>query len=178
MNMEDEFLNLGLDIIGLGVFNFDFSSLTKESPVIKVTQSLALPGASHLQDMRPWMAGSSSADRSGAQTALPMAQCLQQRATHPGTILSVLHFQGQPCAPLKPAGHHARDLFAAFAARARLFALQAVYSVLKEAEHRSTFYIPYWNLPLAMQLVPRQRRFTKNLRVSRSTDCCASCQLP
>ena len=28
-------------------------------------------------------------------------------------------------------------------------ALQAVYGVLKEAEHRSTFYIPYWDLPLA-----------------------------
>ena len=25
--------------------------------------------------------------------------------------------------------------------------LQAVYGVLKEAEHRSTFYIPYWDLP-------------------------------
>lgn len=25
---------------------------------------------------------------------------------------------------------------------------QAVYGLLKEAEHRSTFYIPYWNLPL------------------------------
>ena len=27
--------------------------------------------------------------------------------------------------------------------------LQAVYGVLKEAEHRSTFYIPYWDLPFA-----------------------------
>jgi len=33
--MEDEFLSLGLDIIGLGVFNYDFGSVTKESPVIK-----------------------------------------------------------------------------------------------------------------------------------------------
>jgi hypothetical protein len=24
-----------------------------------------------------------------------------------------------------------------------------VYGLLKEAEHRSTFYIPYWDLPLA-----------------------------
>ena len=30
---------------------------------------------------------------------------------------------------------------------------QAVYGVLKEAEHRSTFYIPYWNLPLARYVV-------------------------
>ena len=33
--METEFLNLGLDIIGLGVFNYDFNSLRSESPVIK-----------------------------------------------------------------------------------------------------------------------------------------------
>ena len=58
---------------------------------------------------------------------------------------------------------------------AEVCALQAVYSVLKEAEHRSTFYIPYWNLPLAMQLVPRQRRFTKNLRVSRISVHPADC---
>ena len=34
--MEEEFLNLGLDIIGLGVFNYSFGSITRESPVIKV----------------------------------------------------------------------------------------------------------------------------------------------
>jgi hypothetical protein len=34
--MEAEFLSLGLDIIGLGVFNYDFGSITAESPVIKV----------------------------------------------------------------------------------------------------------------------------------------------
>ncbi len=34
--MEAEFLSLGLDIIGIGVFNFDFGSITSESPVIKV----------------------------------------------------------------------------------------------------------------------------------------------
>ena len=33
--MEEEFLSLGLDIIGLGVFNYDFGSITRESPVIK-----------------------------------------------------------------------------------------------------------------------------------------------
>ena len=38
--MEEEFLNLGLDIIGLGVFNFDFGSITSESPVIKVCDGL------------------------------------------------------------------------------------------------------------------------------------------
>eukprot|EP00983_Pelagomonas_calceolata_P128982 1161565-Pelagomonas_calceolata.AAC.8 len=34
--MESEFLNLGLEIIGLGVFNYDFGAINKESPVIKV----------------------------------------------------------------------------------------------------------------------------------------------
>ena len=34
--MESEFLSLGLDIIGLGVFNYDLGSITRESPVIKV----------------------------------------------------------------------------------------------------------------------------------------------
>ncbi|EFN52906.1 hypothetical protein CHLNCDRAFT_138471 [Chlorella variabilis] len=76
LDMETEFLNLGLDIIGLGVFNYEFGSITSESPVI-----------------------------------------------------------------------------------------EAVYGVLKEAEHRSTFYIPYWNLPLTKYLVPRQRQFNADLAV-------------
>ena len=37
IDMEQEFLNIGLDIIGLGVFNFDFGSISTESPVIKVS---------------------------------------------------------------------------------------------------------------------------------------------
>eukprot|EP00884_Botryococcus_braunii_P017893 jgi/Botrbrau1/4788/Bobra.0325s0010.1 len=78
-DMEVEFLNLGLDIIGLGVFNFDFGSITSESPVIK-----------------------------------------------------------------------------------------AVYGVLKEAEHRSTFYLPYWNIPIAQYVVPRQRKFQADLKVINS----------
>ena len=42
VDLEAEFSNLALDIIGLGVFNFDFDSVTKESPVIKVGISLVL----------------------------------------------------------------------------------------------------------------------------------------
>ena len=41
--MEEVFLSLGLDIIGLGVFNYDFKSITKESPVIKVGHVLSHP---------------------------------------------------------------------------------------------------------------------------------------
>eukprot|EP00210_Caulerpa_lentillifera_P000713 g690.t1 len=74
VDMESEFLSLALDIIGLGVFNHDFGSITRESPVIK-----------------------------------------------------------------------------------------AVYGVLKEAEHRSTFYFPYWNIPGANFIVPRLRLFQQHL---------------
>ncbi|KAF8412672.1 hypothetical protein HHK36_000640 [Tetracentron sinense] len=75
LDLEAEFSSLALDIIGLGVFNYDFGSVTKESPVIK-----------------------------------------------------------------------------------------AVYGTLFEAEHRSTFYIPYWKIPLARWIVPRQRKFQKDLK--------------
>ncbi|EYU42831.1 hypothetical protein ABFS82_13G009000 [Erythranthe guttata] len=76
LDLEAEFSSLALDIIGLGVFNYDFGSVSKESPVIK-----------------------------------------------------------------------------------------AVYGTLFEAEHRSTFYIPYWKIPLANWLVPRQRKFQNDLKV-------------
>ncbi|KAK9193827.1 hypothetical protein WN944_004527 [Citrus x changshan-huyou] len=76
LDLEAEFSSLALDIIGLGVFNYDFGSVTKESPVIK-----------------------------------------------------------------------------------------AVYGTLFEAEHRSTFYIPYWKIPLARWIVPRQRKFQNDLKI-------------
>ncbi|KAM0950818.1 putative cytochrome P450 [Dioscorea sansibarensis] len=76
LDLEAEFSSLALDVIGLGVFNYDFGSVSKESPVIK-----------------------------------------------------------------------------------------AVYGTLFEAEHRSTFYIPYWNLPFARWIVPRQRKFYNDLKV-------------
>ncbi|KAG8489396.1 hypothetical protein CXB51_017843 [Gossypium anomalum] len=76
LDLEAEFSSLALDIIGLGIFNYDFGSITKESPVI-----------------------------------------------------------------------------------------QAVYGTLFEAEHRSTFYIPYWKIPLARWVVPRQRKFHYDLKI-------------
>ncbi|XP_059625143.1 cytochrome P450 97B2, chloroplastic isoform X2 [Cornus florida] len=76
LDLEAEFSSLALDIIGMGVFNYDFGSITKESPLIK-----------------------------------------------------------------------------------------AVYGTLFEAEHRSTFYIPYWKIPLARWIVPRQRKFHNDLKV-------------
>ncbi|KAK4278736.1 hypothetical protein QN277_016539 [Acacia crassicarpa] len=79
LDLEAEFSSLALDIIGLGVFNYDFGSVTKESPVIK-----------------------------------------------------------------------------------------AVYGTLYEAEHRSTFFIPYWEIPLARWIVPRQRKFQNDLKIINS----------
>lgn len=75
LEMESEYSSLALDIIGLSVFNYDFGSVTRESPVIA-----------------------------------------------------------------------------------------AVYGTLSEAEHRSTFYIPYWKFPLSRWLVPRQRKFHEDLK--------------
>lgn len=46
---------------------------------------------------------------------------------------------------------------------------QAVYTVLREAEHRSTAPIPYWNIPGATLLVPRQRRCQEALKVVNNT---------
>eukprot|EP00897_Mesotaenium_endlicherianum_P000184 jgi/Mesen1/10166/ME000076S09674 len=71
VEMEAEYSSLALDIIGISVFNYDFGSVTKESPII-----------------------------------------------------------------------------------------QAVYGTLYEAEHRSTFYLPYWKIPGA-----RQVKFRADLKV-------------
>jgi carotene epsilon-monooxygenase len=35
LNMETEFCSVSLDIIGRAVFNYNFSSVTTESPVVK-----------------------------------------------------------------------------------------------------------------------------------------------
>lgn len=43
--------------------------------------------------------------------------------------------------------------------------IKAVYSTLKEAEHRSITPFPYWDLPFANFLVPRLRKFNQDLSV-------------
>jgi cytochrome P450 family 97 subfamily B polypeptide 3 len=80
VDMETEFCSLTLDIIGKAVFNYDFGSVTHESPIIK-----------------------------------------------------------------------------------------AVYRVLREAEHRSLSVLPYWKLPGAAALVPRQRAFAADMRLINDT---------
>lgn len=74
VDMEERFCSVTLDIIGKAVFNYDFGSVTKESPIVK-----------------------------------------------------------------------------------------AVYRVLQEAEHRSTSFIPYWNLPYADQWMGGQVEFRRDM---------------
>ena len=76
VEMEEKFCSVTLDIIGSSVFNYNFGSVTKESPVVK-----------------------------------------------------------------------------------------AVYSALVEAEHRSMTPAPYWDIPLANQVVPRLRKFNSDLTI-------------
>ncbi|KAG7031091.1 Cytochrome P450 97B2, chloroplastic [Cucurbita argyrosperma subsp. argyrosperma] len=109
LDMEAEFSNLALDIIGLGVFNYDFGSVTKESPVIK---------------------------RSYGFCRLNFMSSAYLNHEHQAFLISTF-----------------------------TNVLQAVYGTLFEAEHRSTFYIPYWKVPLARWIVPRQRKFHSDLKV-------------
>jgi hypothetical protein len=74
VDMEERFCSVTLDIIGKAVFNYDFGSVTKESPIVK-----------------------------------------------------------------------------------------AVYRVLREAEHRSSSFIPYWNLPYAEKWMGGQVEFRKDM---------------
>jgi len=74
LDMEERFCSVTLDIIGKAVFNYDFGSVTKESPIVK-----------------------------------------------------------------------------------------AVYRVLREAEHRSNSFIPYWNLPYADKWMGGQVEFSNDM---------------
>ena len=52
VNMEEKFNSVALDVIGKSVFNFEFDSVPKESPVIKAVYS-ALVEAGHRSMVRP-----------------------------------------------------------------------------------------------------------------------------
>lgn len=47
--------------------------------------------------------------------------------------------------------------------------IKAVYRILKECEHRSTVFLPYWKIPGAPQLVPRLRAFYSDLNILHDT---------
>lgn len=40
---------------------------------------------------------------------------------------------------------------------------------MREAEYRSTAFVPYWNIPLFRAIVPRQRRCTEALKIVNAT---------
>jgi len=80
VDMEEKFCSVTLDIIGKAVFNYDFGSVSKESPIVK-----------------------------------------------------------------------------------------AVYRTLREAEHRTTSFIPYWNLPYANQWIEGQVIFARDMELLDTT---------
>ena len=47
--------------------------------------------------------------------------------------------------------------------------MQAVYTVLREAEYRSTYPIRYWKFPPMRWLVPRQRKCMAALKIVNET---------
>ncbi|KAF5831105.1 cytochrome P450 [Dunaliella salina] len=47
--------------------------------------------------------------------------------------------------------------------------IEAVYTVLAEAEHRSTAPFKYWELPFASEVIPRQRKCVEALQVLNNT---------
>ena len=158
LDMETEFLNLGLDIIGLGVFNYEFGSITSESPVIEVGQPCpcfpvftACMSAEGLACRGACDTGGRGAAGGSREAGLAGAGAGGEGVARGGTggeaprgrwhgLGAASGVPTQPCPGLPCPGCRSSSL------------LQAVYGVLKEAEHRSTFYIPYWNLPLTKYL--------------------------
>jgi cytochrome P450 family 97 subfamily B polypeptide 3 len=110
INMETEFCSVSLDIIGKAVFNYEFGSVTQESPVIQAVYCA-------LKEVK-WSFLSSVLRDKSFQT-----RNTTSASTHTPSYTSL------------------------------------------QAEHRSITPLPYWNLPLANQLVPRLRKFNKDLRL-------------
>eukprot|EP00960_Hanusia_phi_P033410 750446-Hanusia_phi.AAC.3 len=150
VDMEGMFNSVSLDIIGKAVFNYEFGSVTRESPVIKVDPPS--PPSSLLSTVEALFPSTSSL------TPPPPSPLLLSCAS--------LHF-----VLASGAWTQLSSLPAAFTPPNRPMTcdLQAAYACLKEAEHRSTFLLPYWNVPFLGQgkfsVVPRQREFADHLEV-------------
>ncbi|KAA8490514.1 Cytochrome P450 97B3, chloroplastic [Porphyridium purpureum] len=43
--------------------------------------------------------------------------------------------------------------------------IKAVYRCLREAEHRSTFLFPYWKIEFLNWVIPRQRKFRRDMKI-------------
>ena len=58
VNMEEQFSQLTLDVIGLAVFNYNFDSLTSDSPVIESVYTALKEAEARSTDLLPyWKAG-------------------------------------------------------------------------------------------------------------------------
>ena len=53
--MEEKFCSVALDIIGLSVFNYEFGSVTKESPVIKAVYSALVEAELNIHYTYPFL---------------------------------------------------------------------------------------------------------------------------
>lgn len=59
VNMEEKFSQLTLDVIGLSLFNYNFDSLTSDSPVIDAVYTALKEAEARSTDILPyWKAGS------------------------------------------------------------------------------------------------------------------------
>lgn len=54
VNMEEKFSQLTLDVIGLSVFNYNFDSLTSDSPVIQAVYTALKEAESRSTDILPY----------------------------------------------------------------------------------------------------------------------------
>lgn len=54
VNMETEFCSVALDIIGKAVFNYEFGSVTKESPVIQAVYSTLKEVCARISSYHLW----------------------------------------------------------------------------------------------------------------------------
>ncbi|KAK6259451.1 hypothetical protein SCA6_013925 [Theobroma cacao] len=164
LDLEAEFSSLALDIIGLGVFNYDFGSITKESPVIKFIFNLSTPG---LRKDAGGIAGHNvggfvalGAIRTSTNYIRVWAEVLSPPTplVTKGSILNLARIEDYNTIIISV------EMNGYLRHEGISFQL-AVYGTLFEAEHRSTFYIPYWKIPLARWVVPRQRKFQYDLKI-------------
>lgn len=179
LNMEDEFLSLGLDIIGLGVFNYDFGSVTKESPVIKAVyrclrEAVPIILKSPVLQLGTCFVGLASkcyflnnvSMRSVQHITVFLSRFLIVNIERNFGLLKLT--QPQSSTYMWRTGRIVVVYFAMTLPSVRnqwRVIPQDTCDKLVLQEHRSTFYLPYWNIPLSDVFVPRLRDFKANMAV-------------
>ena len=174
IDMETEFLNLGLDIIGLGVFNYDFGSITRESPVIKVRGAAAGRGMARRQLQQRGSPAPRAAIQRLADAAPPAPLPLPRppggvrRAEGGGAPLHLLHPVLEPagrqpagCAAPRRAAPHRAAPWPGGARRGPAGRVQP--STCPRGRRRPASHARARPSPPAA--VPRQRRFRADLEV-------------